>query len=164
MGNKDIPQIVGVCHVGIHAEDPGALSEFYQDVMGMHAVGGGSSSAFLSSRPAEESHEIVFFASPEGKHTAFKVKTLADLRTFYRQIVDRGLSIKRAVNHGVSLAFYFDDPEGNTIEIYWATGVSYGQPYGHKIDLTLPEEALLQDISELAARVGVPNPSGAEPG
>ena len=164
MANKDIPQIMGVCHVGVHAEDPAALSEFYQDVMGMQPVGGSPGSAFLSSRPTEESHEIVFFANPAGKHTAFRVKTLADLRTFYRQIVDRGVPIKRAVNHGVSLAFYFDDPEGNTIEIYWRTGLSYGQPYGHNIDLSLPEEALLQDVSELAARVDAPNSSGAETG
>ena len=49
-----------------------------------------------------------------------------------------------ALNHGVSLAFYFDDPEGNMIEIYWATGLAYGQPYGHPIDLALPEKALLR--------------------
>ena len=60
-----------------------------------------------------------------------------------------------ALNHGVSLAFYFDDPEGNMIEIYWATGLPYGQPYGHPIDLTLPEEELLRDVEQLAARQGL---------
>lgn len=169
MGNKEIPRIVGVCHVGLHAEDPTTLSDFYKDVMGMQVVGSRSGTddsdcAFLSSRPDEESHEIVFFANPAGRHTALKVKSLADLRTFYRHIVDRGVAIKRSVNHGVSLAFYFDDPEENTIEIYWATGLAYGQPYGHHVDLTLSDEALLQDVSELAATVGVPYPSGAKAG
>jgi catechol-2,3-dioxygenase len=60
-----------------------------------------------------------------------------------------------ALNHGVSLAFYFDDPDGNMIEIYWATGLEYGQPYGHAIDLTLPEEALLADVEQLAQRHGL---------
>ena len=69
MANKDIPQIMGVCHIGMQAKDPVALSEFYQNVMGMQLVGGGPSSAFLSSRPTEESHEIVFFENPAGKHT-----------------------------------------------------------------------------------------------
>ncbi len=163
MTDEGIPKIVGVCHVGLHAEDPTALADFYRDTMGMQVVGSrsgtdGSDCAFLSSRPDEESHEIVFFANPAGRHTALKVKSLADLRTFYQHIVDRGVAIKRSVNHGVSLAFYFDDPEGNTIEIYWATGLAYGQPYGHRVDLTLSEEALLQDVTELAAKVGVPYP------
>jgi hypothetical protein len=60
-----------------------------------------------------------------------------------------------ALNHGVSLAFYFDDPEGNMIEIYWATGLAYGQPYGHPIDLALSEDALLRDLEQLAARHGI---------
>ena len=53
------------------------------------------------------------------------------------------------------LAFYFDDPEGNMIGIYWPTRLSYGQPYGHPIDLTLTEQALLQDVADLAARKGI---------
>ena len=68
------------------------------------------------------------------------------------------MPIKAAVNHGVSLAFYFDDPEGNMIEIYWPTRLAYGQSYGHPVDLLLTEEALLQDVAELASRVGIPWP------
>ena len=112
-------------------------------------------STFLSSRPDQESHEIVIFADARLRHTAFKVETLADLRSRYRDLVARGLPIKMALNHGVSLAFYFDDPDGNMIEIYWPTGLDYGQPYGHPIDLTLPEDALLQDVEQLAARHGI---------
>jgi catechol-2,3-dioxygenase len=55
----------------------------------------------------------------------------------------------------VSLAFYFDDPEGNMIEIYWATGLEYGQPYGHPIDLTSSEDELRRDVEQLAARHGL---------
>jgi catechol-2,3-dioxygenase len=146
----------------MHAKDPAALAEFYREVLGMKAVGGSGpdnpfvgASNFLSSRPDEESHEIVFFADARLRHTAFRVATLAELRERYRSVAARGLPIKMALNHGVSLAFYFDDPEGNMIEIYWATDLHYGQPYGHPIDLTLPEDALLRDVEELAARQGI---------
>jgi catechol-2,3-dioxygenase len=154
-------RFAGLCHIGIHSKDPVALAEFYRDVLGMQVVGGSGSdspfgaSTFLSSRPDEESHEIVIFADPRNRHTAFKVETLADLRSRYRDVVARGLPIKLALNHGVSLAFYFDDPDGNMIEIYWATGLAYGQPYGHPIDLSLPEDELLRDVEQLAARHGI---------
>ena len=55
-----------VRHVGLYAKDPSAMAEFYRDVLGMQIVGGSSadgpigSTAFLSSRPEEESHEIAF--------------------------------------------------------------------------------------------------------
>ena len=149
-------------HIGIHSKDPTALADFYRDVLGMQLVGGSPAesptgmSVFLSGRPSEESHEIVIFANPDLRHAAFKVATLADLCSRYREIVERGLPVKMAFNHGVSLAFYFDDPEGNMIEIYWPTQLAFGQPYGHTIDLTQTEEALLQDVAELASKVGIP--------
>ena len=159
------PSLSGLCHVGIHSEDPTTLADFYRDVLGMQIVGSSDedsptgTSTFLSSRPTEESHEIVIFANPALCHTAFKVASLVDLRDRYRGIVERGLPIKAVLNHGVSLAFYFNDPEGNMIEIYWPTQLAYGQPYGHPIDLTLTEEALLQDLAELASKADIPWPA-----
>lgn len=162
MGNRVTPKLSAVGHVGLYAKDPVALAKFYQAILGMTMTGGSrnnpdfGTTAFLSSRPEEETHEIIFFDNPHACHTAFKVRSLAELRDSYRHVVESGLSINASVNHGVSLAFYFDDPEGNEIEIYWPTGLAYasGQPYAHPIDLTLSEEALLQDVADLASRVG----------
>jgi catechol-2,3-dioxygenase len=153
--------IAGLCHIGISSKDPARLAGFYRDVLGMKDVGGSTAdspfgaSVFLSSRPDEESHEIVIFADSRLRHTAFRLATLAELRERYREVVARGVAVKMSLNHGVSLAFYFDDPEGNMIEIYWATGLDYGQPYGHPIDLTLSDAELLRDVEQLAARQGI---------
>ena len=51
--------------------------------------------------------------------------------------------------------------EGNMIEIYWPTGLAYGQPYGHPLDLGPPEEDLLRDIETLATRLGIAWSPGA---
>jgi catechol-2,3-dioxygenase len=140
----------GILHVGLYAKDPSAMAEFYRDVLGMQIVGGSSAddrfgaTAFLSSRPEEESHEIAFFAKQEFRHVAFKVASLADLRSMYQRIYDRKLPVKMVANHKVSFAFYFDDPDGNMIEVYWPTGMEWPQPYLEPIDLTQSEEALLE--------------------
>jgi catechol-2,3-dioxygenase len=62
-----------------------------------------------------------------------------------------------AFNHGVSIAFYFEDPEGHLIEVYWPTGARRRQPYGEPIDLTLSEEALRRDVAESAIGAGAPS-------
>jgi catechol-2,3-dioxygenase len=172
MIQRETPQVLGVRHVGLGARDPAALAEFYRDVLGLQVVGGSmadtsafGATAFLSSHPAQESHDLALFANPAYRHTAFKVRSLADLRAFYRRALGRGMPVKMALNHGVSLAFYFDDPEGHLLEVYWPTGVATRQPHGDPIDLTLSEEALRRDVAELAARVGAPSAAGgSEPG
>jgi catechol-2,3-dioxygenase len=73
--------------------------------------------------------------------------------------------VKMALNHGVSLSFYFDDPEGHLIEVYWPTGVACRPCHGDPINLTLSEEALRRHLAELGAGAGTPiTADGAEPG
>jgi catechol-2,3-dioxygenase len=172
MTQKGTPQVIGVRHVGLSARDPAALAAFYRDVLGLQAVGGSAAdtpvfgaTAFLSSHPARGSHDLALFADPTFQHTAFEVPSLADLRAFHQRVLGRGVPVKMALNHGASLAFYFDDPEGHLVEVYWPTGVACRPPYGDPIDLTRSEEALRRDVAELAARAGTPSaPGGAEPG
>ena len=143
----------GIHHVGIHATNPASSAEFYRDVLGMEIVGGSApdhplgATAFLSSRPDEESHEIALFANPVFAHTAFKVSSLAEFRSIHARVVEKNIPIKFVLNHHVSFAFYFDDPDGNMIEVYWPTGdLSRTQPYTEPLDLSQPDEALLEKI------------------
>lgn len=155
-------QRVGVSHVGVAAKDPAALAAFYQDVLGMRQTGGSpagsafGASAFLTSMPDDENHEIVFFADRRYAHTAFRVASLAELRARYRAVVERGIAVHRVLNHGCSLAFYFHDPEGNQIEVYWATNVHNHQPYGDPVDLTAPEDELLREVERVRRETGTP--------
>jgi hypothetical protein len=58
------------------------------------------------------------------------------------------IPIKFVLNNGVSFSFYFDDPDGNMVEIYWPTGdLSRGQPYSEPLDLSQPDEALFEKIT-----------------
>jgi len=144
----------GIHHVGRYAKDPAASAEFYRDVLGMQVVGGSTpdhpfgATAFLSSRPDEESHEIALFANPAFAHMAFKVASLAELRNIYARVVEKNIPITFTANHGVSFAFYFDDPDGNMIEVYWPTGdlIRPLQPHMEPLDFSQSDEELLQKI------------------
>ena len=147
----------GIHHVGLRSANPAASAEFYRDVLGMEIVGGSGpdyplgASAFLCSRPDEESHEIALFADPSFVHIAFKVSSIAEFRSFHARVVEKKIPIKFVLNHRVSFAFYFDDPDGNMIEVYWPTGdlsSRQQQPYIEPLDLSQPDEVLLLRISQ----------------
>jgi catechol-2,3-dioxygenase len=151
----DSLEMIGLGHVGMYAKNPASLAEFYGDVMGMQVVGGSDAThpigatAFLSSHPGEEHHQIAMFSNAELAHRAFKVGSLAALKRFYQKIVERGMPIKSQFNHGNAFAFYFADPEGNLIEVYWRTGLEYPQPFAQATDLTKTEEELLEELKIL---------------
>jgi len=147
-------QNTGIRHVGLRARNPEASAEFYRDVLGMEIVGGSApdhplgATAFLSSRPDEESHEIALFANPIFAHIAFKVSSLGEFRSFHARVEEKNIPIKFVFNHRVSFAFYFDDPDGNLIEVYWPTGdLSWRQPQAEPLDLSQPDEVLLEKIT-----------------
>jgi hypothetical protein len=97
-------QNTGIRHVGLRARNPEASAEFYRDVLGMEIVGGSSpdhplgATAFLSSRPDEELHEIALFAKPVLAHIVFKVCSLTELRSFHARVV-----VLRAGRHNALL-------------------------------------------------------------
>jgi AhpD family alkylhydroperoxidase len=141
-------------HVGLRATNLAASVEFYKDLFGMEITGGSGpghpigATAFLTSRPGEQAHEIALVADPEIAHTAFRVSSLAELRSFHARVVERKIPIKFAFNHHESFAIYFDDPGGNLIEVYWPTGnLSTPQPYVEPLDLSQPDEVLLETIT-----------------
>jgi catechol-2,3-dioxygenase len=169
MTNQETPQVIGVRHVGLGARDPAALAEFYREVLGLQAVPTDTdalgATAFLSARPAEGLLDLALFADSAYQHTAFEVRSLADLRAFYQRVLNRGVPVKMALNHGVSLSFYFQDPEGHLIEVYWPTGIACRPLHGYAIDLTRSEQVLHRNVAALAALAGVPpTANGAESG
>jgi catechol-2,3-dioxygenase len=52
-------------------------------------------------------------------HIAFQVGSYAALRDAYTHLVGSGVEISRATNHINQRSFYFADPDGNTLEIYY---------------------------------------------
>jgi catechol 2,3-dioxygenase-like lactoylglutathione lyase family enzyme len=106
---------------------------------------------FLGDRPTAELPLLALHTQPEGRHIALEVESLDALRTLCADAQARGIQIAMALNHRVSISVYFYDPEGNAVEVYWATGLNdLDRPYADPITL----EDLRRPASELLERVG----------
>ena len=53
-------------------------------------------------------------------HVAFEVPDRRSLAEAYKALIDAGVRVT-PVGHRISWAVYFDDPDGNGLEIYWDT-------------------------------------------
>ena len=59
-----------------------------------------------------------------------------------------------ARNHGNSWSIYFDDPEGNRLEIYTATPWYVSQPWRVALDLDESDEVIHQTTRKLIEETG----------
>jgi catechol 2,3-dioxygenase-like lactoylglutathione lyase family enzyme len=152
-------KVTGLGHFGIYASDMAKMVDFYTNVLGMTLTDrGGDRIVFLSARPQSEHHEFALVGDPSQKTRAgqvsFHVDTLQDLKAMHQRLMEYGIKSFRIVNHGIAFGCYFEDPEGNRIEVYWSTGIDYPQPFAEPIDLSLPDEELLRQLDELPPREG----------
>ncbi len=154
-----MPKVSGLGHVGIYVHDLMKQRDFYSRVMGLEIADEdieGRGMVFLSAHPDEEHHEFVIMKGRTGDASAqviqqlsFKVDTLADLKDFHTVFKNEGVEIQRTVSHGNAFGMYANDPEGNTIEVYYKTGFPVPQPHGDPVDLDTSEEELI-DIARSA--------------
>lgn len=62
-------------------------------------------------------------------HVAFEVPDRRSFAAAYRALTEAGIEVA-TVDHYISWAMYFDDPDGNGLEIYWDTR---GEPTGRQV-------------------------------
>lgn len=87
--------------------------------------------------PTPTSHSVGLY------HIAFEVPSKRAFAEAFQALTGAGVAVG-AVDHFISWAMYFDDPDGNGLEIYWDTrGEPGGKPLwrGENVDLS-PEQVL----------------------
>lgn len=120
---------MSIGHVHLKVTDLARSIAFYRDVMGFDLTQRyGDQAAFLSAGGYH--HHIglnTWFSkgataaskrSPGLFHVAFLYPDRVALAQALRSILDAGVAIEGAADHGVSEAIYFSDPDGNGVEIY----------------------------------------------
>ncbi len=117
-------------HVHLRVADLPRAIAFYAEVIGLTVQARyGDGAAFLSSRGYHHHIGLNTWASLDGApppkghtglyHTAFLYPNRPSLAAALRRALDASVRITGKADHGVSQAIYFDDPDGNGIEIYW---------------------------------------------
>jgi catechol 2,3-dioxygenase len=149
------PLYIGV--VALNVRDLERTGSYYRDLLGLSEIdrtadmvrlgAGGTTLLELVHRPdmlPDDPSTAGLF------HTAFLMPTRADLARWVMHIAQARMPITGASDHGVSEAFYLDDPEGNGIEVYadrppelwaWSDGV-----------VSMPTDRL--DVEKLVTETG----------
>jgi catechol 2,3-dioxygenase-like lactoylglutathione lyase family enzyme len=159
-------KVQGLGHVGLYVKDLERELWFYRDLLGLQVTDQGEERGFvfMSARPQEEHHELLLARDPEKasgmlQQLSFYCGSLAELKEFHRRFQANGIAFERVVTHGNAIGIYVHDPEGNTVEVYWHTGLDWPQPFGRPMDLTRPDEEILGALT-----TGLPAPAAAAAG
>ena len=114
-------------HVVLKVCDLARSERFYTELLGFKRVGWRSGMVFL--RCSDQHHDLALLEiGPAGVksedahlglfHIALAVPSLDDLVRAYHDLKGAGVEIFGSVDHVVSKSFYFEDPDGNEIELY----------------------------------------------
>lgn len=120
---------VRVGHVHLKVSDLGRALAFYQDVLGFDVTQRyGSNAVFLSAGGYHHHVGLNTWESAGGSppppgttglyHVAFLYPDRASLADALRRLVEAGIPLDGAADHGVSEALYLRDPDGNGVELY----------------------------------------------
>jgi len=111
--------------IGLIARDLDRLANYYRDLLGLTELErtnrvarlgvGGVTLIEIEHQPNAKPDDS---ATAGLYHTAFLMPTRQDHARWILRIAKNRLPISGASDHGVSEAFYLDDPEGNGIEVY----------------------------------------------
>lgn len=117
-------------HVHLKVSDLERAIAFYRDVLGLEVTQRyGTQAAFLSAGGYHHHIGLNTWSSQGGPrpaanatglfHTAFVYPDRPALARAFKRVLDSGLSLDGAADHGVSQALYLQDPDGNGVELYW---------------------------------------------
>lgn len=124
-----LPAQTRIGHVHLKVADLDRAIAFYEGVLGFEVQKRlGDQVAFLSAGGYH--HHIALntwesrgaSAAPAGHtglyHTAILFPDRASLATALKRVLDAGINLDGAADHGVSEAVYLRDPDGNGVELY----------------------------------------------
>jgi catechol 2,3-dioxygenase len=127
--SRTIDPRVDIGHVHLKVSDIDRALGFYRDVLGFEVTQRyGDEAAFLSAGGYHHHLGLNTWESRGGSapspgttglyHVAIRYPDRATLGDALRRILEAGIPVSGATDHGVSEAIYLRDPDGNGIELY----------------------------------------------
>jgi catechol-2,3-dioxygenase len=149
-----MPRVTSLGHIGLYVRDIERSKAFYRDMLGLDISDENpkTGSVFMTAKGRlKEHHELLLIPGREGgkvvQQISFHCASLADVKEFYQLFLQRNVPIIRTVSHGNAVGVYFQDPDGNQVEVYWQTGIDWPQPFGKPVDLTASDEEIIANLT-----------------
>lgn len=114
-------------HVNLKTTRLQEMIDFYRSLVGAEVVFQDQSGAWLSNDDAN--HRIALLAFPNFvddpeketrtgmHHSAFEYAGFEDLNSSYLRLKQAGISPALCLDHGMTLSYYYADPDGNHVEL-----------------------------------------------
>jgi catechol 2,3-dioxygenase len=125
-------QLKELGHVLLRVLDLDRSKKFYSDVLGFHVLEEDPAHGGTFMALPGQSHAIDLFQVKDEEaalrqtpgvrglgHIAFRVDSEAALKEAYDTLKEHGVAITRTIDHVSQKSVYFEDPDGNTLEIYY---------------------------------------------
>jgi catechol 2,3-dioxygenase len=130
MPGYSAPDGAAIGHVHLKVADIERALGFYCGVLGFRLTQRyGASAAFVAAGGYHHHIGLNTWYSEGGDppppgatglfHLAIRYPSRADLARALRRLVDAGIALDGASDHGVSEALYLRDPDQNGVELYW---------------------------------------------
>lgn len=153
-----MPKVTSLGHIGFYVRDIERSVAFYRDILGLTVSDRSPRGAvFMTSQDRSLEHHELYLApgrNDDGKvsvlqQISFRCPTLKDVKEFYRLFTDKNVPISRVVSHGNTVSIYANDPDGNSVEVYWPSGIDVPQPFGKPMDLTKSEVEIREQLNQI---------------
>ena len=119
-------------HILLRVLDLERSKKFYSEVLGFHVLEEDPAHGGTFMALPGQSHAIDLFQAKDLEaaerqtpgvrglgHIAFRVDSEDALREAYATLKEHGIEITRTIDHVSQKSVYFNDPDGNTLEIYY---------------------------------------------
>lgn len=120
---------VRIGHTHLKVSDIDRSLKFWRDVLGFEVMQRREGAVFLAAGGYHHHIALNTWESlggpppPKGStglfHVAILYPTRPALGRALKRVHDSGIKLTGASDHGVSIALYLDDPDGNGVELYW---------------------------------------------
>ncbi len=135
---QDMVKPMQLGHANIRVRDVERSEKFYTEVLGLTVNHRRGTTVFMSAR--EHSHELAIGAmgpdapGPDSRrigtnHFAWEMASCEDLQAMYRHLKAKGVEILRVRENTYSVGVYFNDPDGNGLEVYYEEPGGYRQAW-----------------------------------
>ena len=143
-------------HAVLYVRDLDAMLDFYTGVLGFEVTDRGKlgpesgPDIVFMSQVESDHHQLAFVPTRQGEepsnsvnHMAFRVSSLAEVREAAEKLEKDGRAAAiAAITHGNAWSVYFQDPEGNGIEIFVDTPWHVKQPQARPWDMSMGDAEL----------------------